>query len=727
MKRLIFSFLFAFSIIATTFSNYAYAQNACADLFTEKQRKEFAPAVETVQAVEAFAREHNLPTQIVEVGPHGAKRLLIGLDIANEALMSAYRKRFNLETQVTEQTPGALVLEFQHETPGQYVTGVLRRHADADQPIYRWGRPDLKLKDWWEQWVMGGMAPGRNKPIVGYGHIIGLTKAELENVRFFLENPEQRGPCKSDNCVAWTSNIELGRTAKEAKPEERQPLFSVLGVARSMAHFEISRRLYHASNQRHSAIFVFYQGEAGRVAFTQRVEDHMPILPKIPITTIIRGMEFQNPQLAKAIEQIPDGARIFLPIGAGASPEAVNALVARSMGMQKGVDLHVFVSGVSEATFRRGVKSTDGKFRVKALFLGGNLRSLYRDGDVSVIPGYLRDFPLWMKDKENKEFQYDAVIVRVSPPDAQGRYSLGPNADIVQSLIESQPGIKIIAEVNPNIPRTKGKNFITDAQITAKFESQTELAGPPVVPYTPVEQSIGTNLAGLIQDGSFLQVGIGNVFGGLAEGMKKQQRKDIRIFTEMFSDPLKDLLTEGVATDARTGFAYGSADLYRWLDNNQQVEFVPTIRVNDIAMISRLKKFNAVNTALQVSLLGDVNATFGPDGQRISSPGGQMEFMTGASRSQGGKAIIAIRSTAKNGEISTITLDLYPGPVTTPHENVTHVVTEYGVALLRGKTESERAVALINIAHPKFRKELSQKAKERKLISEKDLASIKFE
>ena len=194
----------------------------------------------------------------------------------------------------------------------------------------------------------------------------------------------------------------------------------------------------------------------------------------------------------------------------------------------------------------------------------------------------------------------------------------------------------------------------------------------------------------------------------------------------MFGDALMEMIQNGVVTEAKTGFAYGSEDLYRWLNNNEKVTFERTEIVNNPAIVQNINGFHAINTALQVNLYGEVNATMGPGGQRISSPGGQVEFMTGASRATNGKAIIAIRSTAKAGELSTITLDLYPGPITTPHESVSHVVTEYGIAELRGYSTRDRAVNLINVAHPKFRKQLFEQAKERGLLRDVDAPAINF-
>lgn len=727
-SRLILALIIAISSVQSTFLPTTHAAVIrCEDVFKQKLEENYPNTNDVIAQMEQFAVENDLPTQIVEVGPQKAKRYLVGLDVTNNELMGKYRAKFNLETALAERTPGVVALEFAHETQGKYVTGALRRYADSEKPIYRWGREDITLNDWWQSWLKpGNNQTPKNKPIWGYSHIIGLSKAELENVKLYLEKPEERGPCKDNNCVAWTASIELGRTAKDATTEERKHLLNELGVARSMAHFEISRRLFNAANQRHTGIFVFYEGAEGLKAFNEKINEHIPALPQIPIETILRGQNVVRKDLSEAVKSIPDGAKVFLPIAAGASAEAVDAMIAHVKEMKNGIDLHVFTNGVSEATFQKGIQTADGKFRVTALFLGSNLRKLYKEGRVEVIPGYLRDLPLWIQDPNNPDFKYDVAIVRVSPPNAEGKYSLGPNSDIIQTLIESKKDLKIIAEVNPNVPFTKGTNFITEAQITSKFNSNTELVGPPIVPFTEVEAKIGENIAEVIEPNGYLQIGIGNVFGGVPQGLQTKGKGGLKIFTEMFGDAMKTIIENGSATEAKTGFAYGSPALYKWLNLNDKVEFQPTLQLNNPGTIANMPKFNAVNTALQVNLFGDVNATIGPDGKRMSSPGGQVEFMSGAARSEGGKAIIALRSTAKEGTISSIVIDLYKGPVTTPNESVTHVVTEYGIANLKGKTETQRAIALISIAHPKFQQDLITQAKERGLIRDADVAKIKL-
>jgi acyl-CoA hydrolase len=679
-----------------------------------------------------FAAENKLPFRWLEVGPpeRRIKRLFVGIDATNSALVDAYLKRFNLDQPLDNGVAGTLALEFQQERPDQYyVTGVLRPGASQTDYIYRWGRPDMPRDVWWQQWVQGGKLPADQEAgILAYGHLIELNKEEQANVKYYLQHSDVNKPndnvCKpkSDNCVAWTANIELGTSRPGANSDQRKHLFNELGVARAMAHFEIGRRLIHAASDRHTAIVTFYEGPHGLESFNTKLESVLPPHPKMSYASILRNVKISSPA-ENAVQAIPDGAKIFIPIAAGASPDAITALVERAALMKKGFDLHVLVNGISSNDLRKGVETTDGKFRLNALFLGGNMRELYNEGKVAYIPGNLSDFTRMMRDPQNEQFHYDAIVVRVSKPTAEGRYSLGPNNDMIMTILKNRPGIKIIAEVNENVPFTTGENFIMENQITAKFESKSELAGPAVVPPSETDTLIGRNIGQLIDSGAYLQIGIGNVFSGVPEGLQEFKRKNIKISTEMFGDPMMDMINRGIVTKAETGFAYGSSSLYRWLDHNEKVVFKETEYVNSPGRVARLKKFHAVNTAIQVNLFGEVNATMGPAG-RISSPGGQVEFMSGAARSEGGKAIIALRSTAKGDSVSTIVLDLYPGQLTTPAESVTHVVTEYGIAKLQGKTESERAMALISIAHPKFRQSLIEQAIAKRMITSSQALEI---
>ncbi len=728
LHHFVLTLLLSFSLIHQSFG----ADQCVAlveKLIARKDIQGFTESAHLAGKLKAFADENNLPWQVLQVGPPQRKveRLFVAIDMNDQAMVEKYLKTFSLED--TENP--VLALEFGYEVPNEYVSGVLRTSPDPKEPIYRWGKKDLPRETWAQEWMIKGgfnRYPQRLKnPIWGYAHLLELDKNEAKNVEHFLANPLERGPCKSDNCVAWTASIELGVTKEGATPEERRFLFNELGVARSSAHYEIGRRLMHAADQRHSGIVVFVNGEEGKKAFTNSLRNFLPPEPQIPYTNIIKGLGHDpKGELMTAVNKIPDGSKIFFPIAAGASPEAMSALIQRARDLKKGFDISILVNGINESTLREAAELPDGKIRFNSLFVGSNMRKLHKEGKINYVPGYLSDFPRFMRDPAMKDFNYDAIVVRVSPPNKDGFHSFGPNYDMIHTILEAHPNIKIIAEENPNVPFTTGENQIHASKLAAIFKSNAKLAGPPVVPFTDVEKNIGENLGKLIDNGATLQVGIGNIFGGLADGLQKAKRQDLKISTEMFGDGLKDIMERGIATKAETGFAYGSEDLYKWLNKNKAVKFVSTEKVNDPALIQTTEKFHAVNTALQVDLKGSVNAEMGPEG-RLSSPGGQVEFMSAASRSTGGKSIIAIRSTAKNGEFSTIGLDLYKGNVTTPAESVHYVVTEYGIATLKGKSEAERAIALINVAHPKFRQSIAEKALEAGIISDEDIFKIELE
>lgn len=671
------------------------------------------PATQSlVRQLHQFAVENDLPERIVEVGPpqRRVKRLLVALDPEDKILTAKYLRAFNLDE-------GALSFEFSYESqPEDHLYTMVRTSGDPDAPVYMYGRPDMTWTDHIRNYTKD------RKLIHGQAHLFALTGPERANVLNYLDRPQDRAPEDPGraNCISWSCGIELGKTYPEASDEERRYLFSELGLSRTIATFEVARRWMHATSQRHAAVVTYVKGEAGRREFLQADKSTLTGFdPKIPFEAVIRDLPLLDTHPAlKAVAALPDGARVFFPIAAGASPTAFHAMMQRSAGLEKGYHAYLLVNGISENVLTRALNAP-AKMKITSFFLGGNLRRLYKRGAVEVIPDYLSQITRRLRDQNFDGYDFDAMVVRVAPPDEQGRYSLGPNNDMILSILKARPGIKIIAEINPNVPRTRGA-YLTADQITASFADRVELASPVRLPVTEVEENIGHGIASLIPDGAFMQIGIGNVFDGLPKAMKQADRKGVRFFTEMMGDPMMDMLKSRVASSAKTGFAFGTRKLYQWLHNKRRVEFVETEKVNSPLVIGAKPSFHAVNTALQINLRGDANATHGPDGQRMSSTGGQMDFMIGAGQSEGGKSIIALRSTAKHGTVSTIALDLYGGNVTTPHELVSHVVTEYGVAVLRGKSERERALALLNIAHPDFRESLFQQAVERKILREED-------
>jgi len=724
MKHFKFLFLFLFLFVSnlTAWADAPCLKGSIEDIKEDLRLlgDEYSQASILVRDVESFAKEHKLPTKVIEFGPpeRRVKRLMVRLDITDEKLLEAYRKRYNLHTPLeNDKIGGNLVFEIQNDS-NQYVTGALREFGEVEKDIYRWGKKEQPLERWWSQWMKNNRGD-HQKYILGFGHVIPLDKKQVSNVEHYLANPADRGACKSSNCIAWSSGIELGKTRPGLSDVDRDYLFPHLGVSRSSAHFEIGRRYLHAMSAKHSASFVFVQDKS-QMKYFDDLEKYLPPEPQIPYSNIIRIPLAEDSPVMKAIDIVPDGGKVFVPIAAGASPEGMTALLQKAPSMKKGLDFHFSINGVSEAILKRASREGGEKIRFHSFFIGSNTRELNQAGEINLVHGYLSDFPKRILDTKDKEFHYDALLVRVSPPDSKGRYSLGTNNDMISSVLKSQPNIKIIAEINPNMPHTTGNNFITKKQITSSFESNSALASPPVVPFTKVEDDIGRNLASIIDDNSTIQMGIGNIFDGLPENLSKQRVKGLKISTEMLGDPLMKIMESGITTKAETGFSFGSPKLYKWLDGNKQVRFEPTIKVNDPTLIAKKERFHAINTALQVDLHGNVNATMGPGGRRISSPGGQVDFMAGAAKSHNGKSIIAIRSTAKNGEFSTITLKRYGNELTTPSEYVSHVVTEYGVASLKGKSEAEKTVSLIKVAHPKFRSELAYEAYKKSMISKSD-------
>ncbi len=424
--------------------------------------------------------------------------------------------------------------------------------------------------------------------------------------------------------------------------------------------------------------------------------------------------------LIAAVEKLPEfeerKTKIMVPIAAGASTAGVDAVISRAKAMKNGVELHMWVNGISPAVMNK-VKEAGDKVTLVAHFLGPNMRELYRDDYVQLVPGYLGHFAQRVHEN-HPDYQFDIILTRVSrEADA---LNFGANSDMIWTLLHYQSEIKIIAEVNSKVPVTYtdlGMNHVPMGRVLATFESDSKLAHPEPVVVTPVEAAIGENVASLIPDGATLQIGIGNIFGGLPAGLRKYHRQSLGIWTEMMGDVLQEVMVDGIAKTATIGFGFGSQEFYNWLNKNPQVRLTPTMIVNDPKMVASIPKFHAVNTALQVSLTGEVNATTGtPERGRISSPGGQVEFLMGASWSKDGKSIIVIRSTATLGsgteerKISSIVPRTYPVRDGTPNAFVSHIVTEFGIAEIRGKSEKERAIALIRIAHPDFREQLFNNA-----------------
>lgn len=351
-----------------------------------------------------------------------------------------------------------------------------------------------------------------------------------------------------------------------------------------------------------------------------------------------------------------------------------------------------------------------GNLRHRCYFSSTSTRPLMAVGEADYVPMFLSELPKLFSSGEQP---IDTAIIQVSPPNKHGICTMGISVEATNSACLAAK--KIIAHINPNMPKTHGDGFIPYDRFHSVYWQEDELPLHPQSKLDDVTKAIGKNVAKLINDGDCLQMGIGVIPDAVLACLT--DRKDLGIHTEMFSDGLLPLVKSGVITNRLkrthpgkivTGFAIGTQKLYDFIDDNPQVVFLDIEYVNDTAIIKRNDNVAAINSALQVDLSGQVCAD--SIGTSIySGVGGQMDFIRGASLSKGGKAIIALPSTAKHGQLSRIvtTLDAGAGVVTT-RAHVQYIVTEYGIANLRNKSLKERAKALIEISHPDFRDELTE-------------------
>jgi acyl-CoA hydrolase len=342
------------------------------------------------------------------------------------------------------------------------------------------------------------------------------------------------------------------------------------------------------------------------------------------------------------------------------------------------------------------------------MFIGSNVRAAINDGRADYTPIYLSEIEGLF---ESGSMPIDVALIEVSPPDSHGFCSFGVGVDT--TLTAAKCARYVVAQVNDNMPRTYGDSFIHVSDIDALVESSRPLCALAKAVVSDLQIAIARNVASLIEDGAVLQTGIGGIPDAVLPML--MDRKDLAVHSELVSDGVIPLIEAGVLTGERKnfkprkiilGFALGSKRLFEFVDNNPIFEFHPTAYTNDPALIARNDKMVAINSALQIDLTGQV-CSDSIGNQFYSGIGGQVDFLRGASRSKGGKPIIAISSTAKQGTISRIVPTLDPGAgVVTSRGLVRYIVTEYGIAYLHGKSIRERAKALIEIAHPDFRSEL---------------------
>ncbi|MGZ4730897.1 MAG: acetyl-CoA hydrolase/transferase family protein [Terriglobales bacterium] len=406
----------------------------------------------------------------------------------------------------------------------------------------------------------------------------------------------------------------------------------------------------------------------------------------------------------EALRCVRSGTRVYIQPGC-AEPEAlVEALMRRAPELHDVEIVHMMTMGCAPYVAPEMV----GHFRHNAMFIGGNVRAAINEGRADYTPIYLSEIEALF---ESGAMPIDVALIEVSPPDSHGFCSFGVGVDT--TLTAAKCARYVVAQVNDYMPRTYGDSFIHVSDIDAVVESSRPLCELKKPEVTDMHVAIARNVAGLIEDGAVLQTGVGGIPDAVLPFLS--DRKDLAIHSELVSEGVIPLIENGVITGARknfkprkiiVGFALGTRRFFEFVDNNPIFEFHPTAYTNDPALIARNDNMVAINSALQIDLTGQV-CSDSIGNQFYSGIGGQVDFLRGASRSKGGKPIIAISSTAKSGTISRIVPMLSPGAgVVTSRGLVRYVVTEHGVAYLHGKSIRERARALIEIAEPKFRPEL---------------------
>ncbi|MBS1517402.1 MAG: acetyl-CoA hydrolase/transferase family protein [Bacteroidetes bacterium] len=418
---------------------------------------------------------------------------------------------------------------------------------------------------------------------------------------------------------------------------------------------------------------------------------------------------------AEAVKSIKSGDNIYVHANCSFPLALINSLCDRYQEL-KDVNILQLMSFL-EAPYVK--PEMEGHFHLVSLFTGANVRKAVNEGRADFMPVFLSEIPILI---ESGKLPVDVCLLHLSPPDDHGYCSYGVSNECSKTAAENSK--IIIAQINPQMPRVLGDNFIHIDKIdyaveinepVPEFTAMKEVAGDELKAY----EKIGQNIATLIENGSTLQMGIGIIPDMVLQFLT--DKKDLGVHTEMFSDHLIDLIDSGVINGERktllpgkvvSSFILGSDKVFDYMDDNPIFEFRPTIFVNDPFVIARNDRMVSINSALEVDLTGQVCAdSIGP--KNYSGFGGQLDFIRGASRSENGKPIIAFTSTAKGGKLSRIAPFLKQGAgVTTTRADVHYIITEYGIADLYGKTVRERARSLIDIAHPDFREELERYAYE---------------
>jgi 4-hydroxybutyrate CoA-transferase len=404
---------------------------------------------------------------------------------------------------------------------------------------------------------------------------------------------------------------------------------------------------------------------------------------------------------ARAVQAVEPGNRVVFAHACGEPLELVKALVERGPELHDVEIVHLVPMGLGAYTG----PGCAAAFRHNSLFVGAATRQAVWEGRADFTPVHFHAVPGLFR---SGYLTPDVVFIHVSPPDEHGYCSFGVSVDYTRPA--AFVAKTVVAQVNPQMPRTHGDSFIHTSRLDYVVETDQPIIELPPPRIGPIEEAIGRHVAALVRDGDCLQLGIGAIPDAVLSCLG--EKNDLGIHTEMFSDGAVELAERGVITNAGKSlhrhkmvatFLMGTRRLYDFVDDNPGVNLFPVDHTNDPYVIGRIDNMVAINSAIEVDLMGQVVAdTIGP--QQYSGIGGQVDFVRGAARSKGGRSIIALPSSARGGTVSRIVARIADGAaITTMRADVDYVVTEHGVAHLKGRTLNERARRLIDIAHPDFR------------------------
>ena len=416
----------------------------------------------------------------------------------------------------------------------------------------------------------------------------------------------------------------------------------------------------------------------------------------------------KNPKIlsaSQAVALVKSGNRVFIQGAAMTPVKLIEALCERYKELTEVEIIQIHTEGKAKYTEAPYSEA----FSINSCFVAGNVRNAVNSNKGAYIPIFLSEIHNLFR---RNLLPLDVAFIQVSPPDKHGFCSLGTSVDITLPAIQTAK--KVIAQINPKVPRTHGDGIIHISQIDAAIEVNEPIFAKHIPEPGEIEKQIGKHVAQLIEDGATLQMGIGGIPNVVLNNL--QNHKNLGIHTEMFSDGILPLVKSGVINgknkEIKTGklvtcFAIGSPELYDFIDDNPIVHFKEAAYTNDTAIIRRNPKVTAINSAIEIDLTGQVCAdTIGK--YQFSGVGGQMDFIRGAALSEGGKPIFAMPSITKNG-ISKIVPFLKEGAgITTTRAHVHYIATEYGVVNLYGKNLKQRAKELISIAHPDHREQLER-------------------